>query len=289
MKTKEWAAFVALSLAWGSSFLWIKIALQELDPITLVALRLLFGILGLLVVVAYNRPRWPDTRRLWGVLAILGIIQTALPFLLITWGQQFIDSAVAAILNSTVPLFTMLMAHLYLQDDRLTLQRVIGLGVGFIGVVVLLVRDLDGGTQGNLLGQAAVLLAAILYAFSAIFTRRNAKGVSPIVQAFVPLLVADALMWVLVPLLESPLVLPSLPITWLAIAWLGLIGSCFAYLLYFYLLHAIGPTRTTMVTYTFPVVGVALGVVFLSETLDINLVLGAALVVGSIVIVNRQA
>ena len=289
MKTKDWAAFIALSLAWGSSFLWIKIGLQELGPITLVALRLLFGILGLLVVVAYNRPKFPDNRRLWGALAILGIIQTALPFLLITWGQQFIDSAVAAILNSTVPLFTMLLAHWYLQDDRLTLQRVIALLIGFFGVVVLLVRDLDGGTQSSLLGQAAVLVAAICYAFSAVFARRNAKGVSPIVQAFVPLLVADALMWALVPLFESPLVLPSLPISWLAILWLGLIGSCIAYLLYYYLLHAIGPTRTTMVTYTFPVVGVALGVIFLNETLDVNLLLGAVLVVTSIVIVNRQA
>ena len=153
MKTKDWAAFIALSLAWGSSFLWIKIGLQELGPITLVALRLLFGILGLLVVVAYNRPKFPDNRRLWGALAILGIIQTALPFLLITWGQQFIDSVVAAILNSTVPLFTMLLAHWYLQDDRLTLQRVIALLIGFIGVVVLLVRDLDGGTQSSLLGR----------------------------------------------------------------------------------------------------------------------------------------
>jgi drug/metabolite transporter (DMT)-like permease len=287
LKSKDWAAFIALSLAWGSSFLWIKIALQEIGPITLVALRLLFGILGLLVVVAYSRPNLPDTRRLWIVLAVLGIINTALPFVLISWGQQFIDSAVAAILNSTVPLFTMVMAHWYLQDDRLTLQRVIGLVVGFIGVVVLLVRDLDGGTQSSLLGQAAVLLAAICYAFSSIFARRNAKGVSPIVQAFVPLLVADAVMWTLVPLVESPVVFPSLPITWLAIAWLGLIGSCIAYLLYFYLLHAIGPTRTTMVTYTFPVVGVTLGVIFLNETLDINLLLGAVLVVGSIVIVNR--
>jgi drug/metabolite transporter (DMT)-like permease len=287
LKSKDWAAFIALSLAWGSSFLWIKIALQEIGPITLVALRLLFGILGLLVVVAYSRPNLPDTRRLWIVLAVLGIINTALPFVLISWGQQFIDSAVAAILNSTVPLFTMVMAHWYLQDDRLTLQRVIGLVVGFIGVVVLLVRDLDGGTQSSLLGQAAVLLAAICYAFSSIFARRNAKGVFPIVQAFVPLLVADAVMWALVPLVESPVVYPSLPITWLAIAWLGLIGSCIAYLLYFYLLHAIGPTRTTMVTYTFPVVGVTLGVIFLNETLDINLLLGAVLVVGSIVIVNR--
>ena len=289
MKTKDWVAFIALSLAWGSSFLWIKIALQEIGPFILVALRLLFGILGLLAVVAYNRPNWPDTRRLWVVLAVLGITNTALPFVLISWGEQFIDSAVAAILNSTVPLFTMVIAHRFLQDDRLTLQRVIGLFVGFFGVVVLLLRDLDGGTQDNLLGQAAVLLAAICYAFSSVFARGNAKGVSPLVQAFVPLLVADAVMWGITPLVESPVEFPGLPITWMAIAWLGLVGTCIAYLLYFYLLHSIGPTRTTMVTYVFPLVGVALGVIFLNETLDINLLMGGALVVGSIVIVNWKA
>ena len=289
MKTKDWVAFIALSLAWGSSFLWIKIALQEIEPFILVALRLLFGILGLLAVVAYNRPNWPDTRRLWVVLAVLGITNTALPFVLISWGEQFIDSAVAAILNSTVPLFTMVIAHRFLQDDRLPLQRVIGLFVGFFGVVALLLRDLDGGTQDNLLGQAAVLLAAICYASSSVFARRNAKGVSPLVQAFVPLLVADAAMWGITPLVESPVEFPGLPITWLAIAWLGLVGTCIAYLLYFYLLHSIGPTRTTMVTYVFPLVGVALGVIFLSETLDINLLMGGALVVGSIIIVNWKA
>jgi drug/metabolite transporter (DMT)-like permease len=96
-------------------------------------------------------------------------------------------------------------------------------------------------------------------------------------------------MWGITPLVESPVDFPGLPITWLAIAWLGLVGTCIAYLLYFYLLHSIGPTRTTMVTYVFPLVGVALGVIFLSETLDINLLMGGALVVGSIVIVNWKA
>jgi drug/metabolite transporter (DMT)-like permease len=95
-------------------------------------------------------------------------------------------------------------------------------------------------------------------------------------------------MWLLVSRIESQVVFTSIHITWLAVVWLGLIGSSIAYLLYFYLLHAIDPTRATMVTYTFPVVGVALGVIFLNETLDINLVMGAALVVASIVVVNRQ-
>ena len=139
MKLKDWLAFAALGLAWGSSFLWIKIAVQEIGPFTLVAFRLLFGILGLLLVVAISRPEWPKTRRQWLALVLLGITNTAVPFTLISWGEQYIDSAVAAILNSTVPLFTMVIAHFALSDDRLSAARLAGLLTGFAGVVILAV------------------------------------------------------------------------------------------------------------------------------------------------------
>lgn len=288
MKLKDWLAFLALGLAWGSSFLWIKIAIQEIGPFTLVALRLLFGVVGLLAVVAYSRPRWPGARRLWWVLVVLGLTNTAVPFVLISWGELFIDSAVAAVLNSTVPLFTMLIAHVFLSDDRMTLPRIVGLLVGFGGVIILLSRDLvfQSGLSGGVLGQGAVLLAALFYAGSGVFARRNTQGLSPIVQALVPLLVADSAIWLAVPLTESPLTLPQLPLTWVAILWLGLVGSCFAYLLYYYLLHSVGPTRTTLVTYVFPLVGVALGVIFLNELLDWHLFVGGTMVVGSIAVVN---
>jgi len=286
MKLKDWLAFILLGLAWGSSFLWIKIAVQEIGPFTLVALRLLFGILGLLAVVAFTRPQWPGSRRLWLVLVVLGLTNTAVPFVLISWGELYIDSAVAAILNSTVPLFTMVIAHLFLSDDRLTLPRLVGLLAGFAGVIVILSRDLD--FEGSVLGQVAVLIAALFYAGSGVYARRNTHGLSPIVQALVPLLVADSAIWLAVPLTESPFTLPQLSLTWLAVVWLGLVGSCFAYLLYYYLLHSIGPTRTTLVTYVFPLVGVALGVLFLNELLDWQLFVGGSMVVGSIAVVNLR-
>lgn len=287
MKLREWGAFGLLGLVWGSSFLWIKIAVQEIGPFTLVAFRLLFGVLGLLVVAAIRRPTFPREARTWRVLLFLGLINTALPFVLISWGEQYIDSAVASILNGTVPLFTLVIAHLFLHDDRITAARVLGLITGFAGVVVLMSRDLDPeGLRGNLLGQAAVLAAAISYAVASVYARRNLRGVQPLVQALVPLLSADAAAWLAVPLTEWPFQLPALPMTWLALLWLGLLGSCLAYLLYFYLLHAVGPTRATMVTYVFPVVGLVLGVIFLGERADWNLVVGALLISASIGVVN---
>jgi len=288
LKKKDWLAFVALSLAWGSSFFWIKIAIEEMGPITLVAWRVLFGILGLLVVVGIRRPEWPKRRELWFALLLLGLTNTAVPFVLISWAEVHIDSAVASILNGSLPLFTTVIAHFALTDDRLNRQRIIGLLVGFLGIVVLVQRDLGAGLDFNIVAQGAMILAVIFYAISAVYARRNTKEVNPIIHALVPLFSADILLWAIAPSVESPLVLPSLPLTWLAIVWLGVIGSCIAYLLYFYLLHSVGPTRASMVTYTFPLVGVTLGVGFLNERLDYSLVLGAALVIASLLIVNRD-
>ena len=289
MKARDWMVFALLGLVWGSSFLWIKVAVQEVGPATLVGYRLLIGLIGLAVVVAARRPSLPRDRRTLFVLGVVGITNTALPFILISWGEQFIDSAIASILNGTVPLFTIVIAHLFLHDDRITPARILGLITGFIGVVVLMSRDLGAESRaGSVLGQAAVLAAALSYAGSSVFARRNLRQVDSVVQAFLPLISADTVAWVTALASEAPLQVPRLPITWLALVWLGLLGSCLAYLLYFHLLHAVGPTRATMVTYVFPVVGVILGVVFLNELADWHLVVGAMLVALGIGVVNLR-
>jgi drug/metabolite transporter (DMT)-like permease len=215
------------------------------------------------------------------------LTNTALPFLLITWGETRIDSAVASILNGTVPLFAMVIAHFALEDDRITRARIAGLILGFVGVVVLMSADLaPGGLARGGLGQLAVLLAAVLYAFSGVFARKNLHGLSPVVQAFLPLIVADLFIWTGAIAVEAPQVVPTTRLAWFALLWLGLLGSCTAYLLYFSLLHRVGPTRTTMVTYVFPVVGLILGIVFLHEPLTPSLLIGSAMVVGGILVVN---
>ena len=287
MPTRSWGAFLLLGSIWGSSFLWIKLALAELGPFTLVGFRLLFGALGMVLVLGIRRPTFPANRKTWLLLAIMGLTNTAMPFVLISWGQTSIDSGVASILNSTTPLFTLVIAHFFLDDERMTAPRAIGLVVGFIGILLLFSRDVGmDGFRSGLLGQAAVLAAAISYAASSVFARRAFRNVPLLVQAAVPLFVADMLIWVGAFSIEAPLSLPSLPITWISLAWLGLLGSCVAYLLYFYLLTTVGSTRTVLVTYMFPVIGIGLGVLFLGESLDVRLVVGALLVVAGIGVVN---
>jgi len=288
MRVREWGAFVLLGLIWGSSFLWIKIAVAEIGPFMLVALRLLFGLLGLSVIMLFRRQAIPRERRTLLAFLVMGGFNTALPFTLISWGETQIDSALASILNGTVPLFTIVIAHFWLQDEKINLPRSAGLVAGFIGVLILVARDLDPDQllHASLLGQLAVLAAAASYAWAATFARRHLRGQPTLVQSLMVVLSADVLMWVATPIFERPVQFPALPITWLALAWLGLLGSCTAYLLYFYLIETWGPTRATLVTYVFPVVGVLLGVVFLNEVADWRLVLGSALVVGGIGLVN---
>ena len=287
MSTRSWSAFLLLGSVWGSSFLWIKLALAELGPFTLVGFRLLFGAIGMAIVLGIRRPRFPTDRKTWLLLAIMGLTNTAMPFVLISWGQTSIDSGVASILNSTTPLFTLVIAHFFLDDERMTVPRAVGLVVGFIGILLLFSRDVGvEGFRSGLLGQAAVLAAAISYAVSSVFARRAFRNVPLLIQAAVPLFVADMLIWVGAISFEAPLSLPRLPITWISLAWLGLLGSCLAYLLYFYLLTTVGSTRTTLVTYMFPVIGIGLGVIFLGESLDVRLVIGALLVVAGIGVVN---
>jgi drug/metabolite transporter (DMT)-like permease len=289
MKTKDWFVFLLLGVIWGSSFLWIKIAVQEITPILLVSFRLLFGAIGLGFAALFFRPEWPHQRRIWLFLVLFGFTNSAIPYILISWGEQFIDSGVAAILNSTTPLFTMIIAHFFLHDDRITPARLGGLLIGFFGIVILVSRDIQPGMHFNILGQVAVLIASVLYAGSSVLARRTTRGIQPIVQGLIPLPGADAVLWFTTLAFFRPITLPRLPITWVAIIWLGLLGTAVAFLLYFYLLNSVGPTRTTLVTYVFPLVGVILGVVLLKETLNWQLILGGSLVVSSIIVVNRKS
>lgn len=289
MKLKEWAAFCLLGTIWGSSFLWIKIGVQEVGPITLGALRLLFGTAGLLLVFRLQGQSFPRGRTVLSRYLILAIFQTALPFAMIPWEETKIASSLAAILNATTPLFTILIAHFWLHDEKISLPRFLGLIVGFGGVIVLVSRDLNpGALQSNIWGQLAVLTAAASYAVGITFARRFMRGQPAVVQATMTVLIAEVLLWIVAPAAERPIRLPSQLIGWTAIVWLGMLGSFAAYLLFFYLINAWGPTRASMVTYMFPIIGLLLGVLLLGEPVDWHLVVGSLLIAAGIAIVNLK-
>ena len=288
MKPKHWLVFLLLGTIWSSSFMWIKIAVQEIGPITLVAFRVLFGLLFGIAVILIQRPQLPRSLKAWSPPLILGVTNVAIPFFLISWGEQSIDSAVAAILDATVPLFTILIAHYLLRDDKMTVPKVLGLLMGFAGVVILMSKDI-GTSFGSVVGQVAVVLACVFYAGSNVYARKTTEDTPGILRSVGPLVSSTAVMWLATFALESPVHIPQLGITWIALLFLGTIGSGVAFIMLYYLIHEIGPTRATMVTYLFPLGGVLLGVVFLDEKLSWQVAVGSVLIVLSLIVANMQS
>jgi len=287
VKTKHWFVFIFLGAIWSSSFMWIKIAVQEVGPITLVAFRVLFGLLFGLVVIFIQRVEWPRTFKAWGPLLLVGLTNVAIPFFLISWGELSIDSATASILDATVPLFTIVIAHYLLRDDKMTVPKVLGLLIGFAGIIVLMSKDI-GASSSSMLGQIAVIIASAFYAGSAVYVRKTTEETPGILRSAIPLISASATMWLGTFLFESPVKIPQLGVTWVALLFLGVIGSGLAFVLVYYLIHEIGPTRTTMVTYLFPLGGVTLGVTFLHEQLTWQLITGAVLIIASLAVANWE-
>lgn len=285
---KNWAMFWGLGLIWGASFLLIKVAVEDLGPLPLVSVRIGLAALVMLAFLRLTGRAWPTRRREIIALLYVGVMNTAVPFTLITWGEQDIDSGLATVLNATVPLFTLVFAHFALADERISPQKIAGLLAGFAGVVILASRSAESSSPNTISGQIAVLLASASYATSAIVIRRYLRGVDPFVIAGGSLAVGGGLVVLTTLLTVRPLPAPgdlSLEAT-LAVLTLALLNTVVAYFLFYHLIDTWGATRTTLVTYVMPPVGVTLGAIFLDESVDWKIVVGAALILGGIVLVN---
>ena len=283
----EWLIFLALGFFWGSSYLFIKLAVGSFGTFTLVAVRLLFGAGLLWTVVVLSRVELPRQPRMYGHLAVMATINIAIPFALITWAERSVDSSIAAILTAAVPLFVILLAPFFLPDEPIRVNGLAGLVVGFVGVVILAGRDLSG-SGGELLGAIALIGAALSYACGAIYARRNVRGLRPMVPAVFQVSFAFVIMTTMAFLFEHPLASTPDATAIFSIVWLGLLGSGLAYLCFFRLLGPWGATRLTMVSYVIPVVGIVLGFTILQETIDGRVVLGTALILAGIGLVNSS-
>jgi drug/metabolite transporter (DMT)-like permease len=283
------AAFVLLGLIWGSSFAWIKIAVADVPPATLVAWRMSLGALGMLALIAALRLPRPRGVGEWLPLVVLGAVNAAIPIFLISWGQQWVDSGTAAVLNSLTPIFSLVIAGLALRVEPVTALRVIGLLLGFIGAAILASRQLElRSDAAGLIGAMAVVVAAFSYAVGASYARHRIQRTHRYVVAGGTLLFAAVDAWVLALVADGGVVLPTQLYAVVAIAWLGILGSFVAYVLFFFLIEHLGATMASMVTYLFPVVGVGLGVLALGEPMDVRLAAGTILVLIGIIVVSLR-
>ena len=285
----DWLIFVALGFFWGSSYLFIKIGVEHgLQPFTLIMVRLLIGFILLATVVAAAREPLPRDPRMYGHLAVMGTINIAIPFALITFAEQTVDSSLAAVINGAVPLFVIVIAAIFLKGETITVNRLAGLVIGFVGVALLVGFDITDLSSSNAMSELALLGATIAYAFGNVYAKAHVHGLRPMIpalfQVFFGLLVTSILAFTT----EHPLDVAWVPESILAVVWLGLLGSGLAYLSYFRILQHWGATRTSLVAYLLPVYGIALGALVLKESIELSTLAGTALVIAGIALVNAR-
>ncbi len=280
--------FGLLGLIWGSSFLLIKIGVRELDAISLVAGRMFIAAVAFSLLLIATRQviaRQPSDLL---KLAVVGVLNSALPFVLISWSEKSLDSGLTGVLNATTPLFSLVLAHFALADDRITTNKLVGLIIGFFGVIVLASRQIDTTHDNPLLAQLAVLGAGLCYALGAVFVRRYLRGSAPLVVAgganiFGTLAIVAAALIMVNPL-PNPSALSGDVI--LSVLVLGVVNTFFAYLIFYHIIAVWGASRATMVTYIIPPISLFIGVVFGNERLDLLLLLGAALIISGVLFAN---
>lgn len=270
MGLAEWSMLLLLSMLWGGSYFLVEIALLEWSPLLIVAVRVVVAaivIWGVLLVAGLPVPRsWPA----WTAFFWMALLNNICPFLLIVWGQKEIESGLAAILTAAAPIFTVIVAGVWLKDEPITRTRLLGAVLGLVGVVVLIGPSALAGLDSNLLAQLAVLGAALSYAFAGVYARRFPRmNIDPIVAAAGQLLMSSLIMIVLVLVFDTPdpLVQSSARV-WIAVGLMAVLSTALAYILYFRLLASAGATNAILVTLLIPVTAILLGAVILDERLE---------------------
>ena len=277
----DWGLLVLLSLLWGGSFLCVGIAVQELPVLTIIALRVSLAALVLWGIALFCGHQLPRGRKTWQAFLALGLLNNVIPFGLIVLGQQTIGAGLAAILNATTPLWTVLVAALFLADERFSKQKLFGVLLGLVGVIVMVGPDSLAGISRNLGAQLAVLGATLSYAFASVFGRRFAAAkISPLHTALGQVTASSFILMPLALMIDTPWAsaLPS-QATIFAILGLAVLSTAGGYLLFFNILERAGATNVSLVTLLIPPSAIAMGMLFLEETLQGIHFIGLALII----------
>lgn len=288
MTLRLWLLLVLLAGIWGSSFLFGRIAVQEIPPLPLVLYRVglaaacLWGFLW----VAKRKPTF-DTMLLSN-LAIMALLNNVLPFSLILYGQQEIGSGLAAIVNAMTPIWTVLIAHVFTSDEKLSIRKLLGIAAGFIGVGVLIGADALSGLAASAWAQLSVLGATICYGLSSVFGKRF-KGHDPVIIATGQLTASSIVMALMILVTGASVWYPDASgLTWLSVAGIAILCTALAYILFFRILSEAGAVNVSLVTFLVPVSAILLGMVFLDETLESSQIVGMALIAIGLLILDGR-
>ncbi len=288
ISTTAWFLIFALATIWGAIFLASRLALNEVGPLTIVAHRTFWAALLLWGVVAARRISLPRSPRVWIGFLGMGVLNNVIPFGLLNWSQQYIESGLASILNATTAVFGVLVAAIFLADERLNTRKVVGVLIGFAGVSAAIGLDSLRSFDIRSAAQLAALAATLSYAFAGVWARRMLGGLAPELAA-AGMLTASALVSIpAATFLEAPLTLALSPLTLAALAYSAFIGTALAYLFYYRVLALAGSGNLLLVTLMIPPFAIALGAVFLNEALPPGALIGFALLALGLAIIDGR-
>lgn len=285
---KEAFAWVVLSLIWGSTWIFIKLGLRDLPPITFAGLRFLIAGLVLVLIVRIRRVPVPRDPLLLGWLAGTGLVSITTNYALVFWGETRIPSGLAAVLQAMIPVFGILIAHHFLPTERLTWRKLTGVMAGFGGVAVIFYDQIgvDGWAAAE--GSLAILLSSVCIAFGNVLVKSKLQRLAPEIIA------AGQMIFGFPPLLlvgwsweGSLLLLRWTPLAVISLLYLALVGSALAFLLYYWLVARIEVTRTMLISLVIPVVALLIGAVVAGEPLRGSILLGSVAIIGGIAIIVR--
>lgn len=280
MRLFDWALLLILSVLWGGSFFFSKIALSELPPLTVVLARVSIAAIALFIYLRATRHAIPTAPGIWAAFFGMGLLNNLIPFSLLFWGQTQIPSGLASILNATTPIFSIIVAHFLTTDERMTPNTVAGIVLGFMGVALMMAGNAVSSQALPFLALFACLAAALSYGFAGVFGRRFRRmGIAPATSAFGQTAATTIMMIPIVLLIDAPwhLAMPS-GMTIAALLGLGLLSTAIAYIIFFHILAVGGAINSSLVTLLIPVSAILLGSLFLGEVLAINHLGGMALI-----------
>lgn len=269
MNGRVWTMLIVLSILWGGSFFFVGIAVAELPPLTIVTLRVGIAAITLWAIALMMGHQPPKSLKVWGAFLAMGLLNNTIPFALIVWGQTQIASGLASILNAATPIFAIVVAGLLLPDERPSSLKLIGVIIGFIGVVIMIGLPALNG-HGSLVAELAIVGAALSYAFAGVYGRRfKTLGLSPMITAAGQVTTSTLLLLPIAFIIDGPMAVADTSLTvWSSILGLAVLSTALAYVLYFKILALAGATNVLLVTLLVPVSAIMLGALFLHESLD---------------------
>ena len=288
MGPSEWAMLLVLSILWGGAFFFSEVALRDLPPFSVVFLRLALGAAALWVVFLATVPSDQRQNLPWAAFAMMGLLNNAIPFSLLVWGQTEISSSLASIINAGTPFFTVAVAYMFLKDERLSAIKIGGVIVGFIGILVLFGPEALSGDISGFWGQVACVGATISYAFAGVYGRRFG-GLPPLATATGQVTCSSLILLPLVLLVDQPWALP-VPgwDVWGSVLGMAIGSTTIAYILFFRILQTSGATNVMLVTFLVPVSAIVLGTLVLGEVLLPKHLVGMALIGAGLAVIDGR-